>query len=72
MADFYLRDDLPARSLGGANDAVSLLRWAAEAADLASPDMIYRDREGRKTLRLELEGRGFFLKFHRGVGWREI
>lgn len=27
---------------------------------------------GRRTLRFELEGRGYFLKLHWGVGWREI
>lgn len=34
--------------------------------------IIYRDKEGRRTLRFEFNGRGFFLKLHQGVGWREI
>ncbi len=27
---------------------------------------------GRRTLRFELQGRGYYLKLHWGVGWREI
>lgn len=35
---------------------------------------LYREPSGvnRRTLRFELGGRGFFLKLHWGVGWREI
>jgi len=33
---------------------------------------IYRDKEGRRTLRFEHNHRGYFLKLHQGVGWREI
>jgi len=33
---------------------------------------VYRSLEGRRTLRFEHEGRGYFLKYHAGVGWREI
>lgn len=33
---------------------------------------VYRALEARKTLRFELNGRGYFAKIHRGVGWREI
>lgn len=33
---------------------------------------IYRAREGRRTLRFELDGQGYFLKLHQGVGWGEI
>ncbi len=33
---------------------------------------IYRDKEGRRTLRFEHAGRGYFLKLHQGVGWKEI
>ncbi len=32
----------------------------------------FRSLEGRRTLRFELGGRGFFAKLHRGVGWKEI
>jgi len=33
---------------------------------------VYRSVEGRRTLRVELGGRHYFLKHHTGVGWREI
>ncbi|THK41046.1 lipopolysaccharide core heptose(I) kinase RfaP [Methylophaga sp. SB9B] len=33
---------------------------------------IFRDKEGRRTLRFELNGRSYFLKYHQGVGWSEI
>ncbi len=35
---------------------------------------IYRNPEGanRRTLRFELGGKGYFLKLHWGVGWKEI
>jgi heptose I phosphotransferase len=31
-----------------------------------------RAKEGRRTFRLELGGRGYFFKIHNGIGWREI
>lgn len=33
---------------------------------------IFRELEGRRTLRIEIAGRGYFVKIHRGVGWAEI
>lgn len=33
---------------------------------------VYRELEGRRTLRSEVEGRGYFVKIHRGIGWGEI
>ena len=33
---------------------------------------VYRELDGRRTLRFEVEGKGYFLKLHRGVGWKEI
>ena len=33
---------------------------------------IYRNFKGRKTLRFEHAGKGYFLKIHPGVGWGEI
>jgi len=33
---------------------------------------IYRALEGRRTLRTEIDGRGYFVKIHHGVGWRDI
>lgn len=34
--------------------------------------VVFRELEARRTLRTEIEGRGYFVKIHRGVGWREI
>lgn len=33
---------------------------------------VFRQVEGRRTLRFETGGRGYFIKTHSGVGWREI
>jgi len=33
---------------------------------------LYRALEGRRTLRVEVDGQGFFVKIHQGIGWREI
>ncbi|MFT7684726.1 MAG: heptose I phosphotransferase [Candidatus Azotimanducaceae bacterium] len=33
---------------------------------------IYRELEGRRTLRFEIENKGYFVKLHFGVGWKEI
>src|SRR5690606_8364287 len=33
---------------------------------------VFRELEARRTLRYEVEGRAFFVKIHRGVGWFEI
>jgi heptose I phosphotransferase len=33
---------------------------------------VFRELEGRRTLRTEIAGRGYFVKIHRGVGWGEI
>jgi len=42
------------------------------AAARAQQGDIYRDKEGRRTLRFEIGNRGYFLKLHQGVGWGEI
>lgn len=34
--------------------------------------LVYRELEGRRTLRTEVEGRGYFVKIHRGIGWGEV
>jgi heptose I phosphotransferase len=39
---------------------------------LATEGKIYRNFKGRKTLRFEHSGQGYFLKIHPGVGWGEI
>lgn len=33
---------------------------------------IFRELEGRRTLRFEVEGKGYFVKLHFGIGWREV
>ncbi|MDR1889721.1 MAG: lipopolysaccharide core heptose(I) kinase RfaP [Zoogloeaceae bacterium] len=33
---------------------------------------VYRAMPGRRTLRIEIGGRAYFVKIHYGVGWREI
>ncbi len=33
---------------------------------------VLRELEGRRTLRTEVAGRGYYVKLHRGVGWGEI
>lgn len=48
--------------------------WQSVADAFAVEGEIYREPPGarRRTLRFELDGRGYFLKLHWGVGWREI
>jgi heptose I phosphotransferase len=33
---------------------------------------VYRELEGRRTLRFEKNGKSYFLKSHKGIGWKEI
>ena len=68
----FLREDLRSAELLQQDSPEALLRWAAACAQHASPADIYRDKEGRKTLRLHLAERSFFLKYHAGIGWLEI
>jgi len=58
----YLRDDLATAWPG--EDIFHLLATL--------PGQVFRDKEGRRTLRFELNGRSYFLKYHAGVGWGEI
>ena len=60
--NLYLRDDLATAWRG--SDPFAMARQQGGE--------IYRDKEGRRTLRFELDGRGYFLKLHQGVGWGEI
>ena len=48
--------------------------WRRVADAFAVQGQIYRDPPGarRRTLRFELDGQGYFLKLHWGVGWKEI
>lgn len=47
-----------------------------EAADTltrnAQPGQIRRDVEGRRTLRFEIDGHGYYLKVQNGIGWTRI
>ena len=33
---------------------------------------VFRDVPGRRTLRVEINGRSYFVKLHYGVGWGEV
>lgn len=72
MAEFYLRPDLAVDDLAAVGAASPLLSWAAGIAGGTAVEHIYRDKEGRRTVRFTRGGRAFFLKLHRGVGWAEI
>jgi heptose I phosphotransferase len=56
--------DKPFRSLWSGRDPF--------AAVEALQGEVFRELEARRTLRTEVDGRGYFVKIHRGVGWREI
>lgn len=56
--------DEPFRSLWSGKDPFT----AVEA--LAGE--VFRELEGRRTLRTEVAGRAYFVKIHRGIGWAEI
>ena len=50
-------------------------RWAGQdtfAAAEALQGEVLRALEGRRTLRTEIDGHGYYVKIHRGIGWREI
>lgn len=61
-ATVYLEE--PLRTLWAGRDPFA----AAEALE----GEVLRALEGRRTLRTEIAGRGYYLKIHRGVGWGEI
>ena len=61
-AERYLRPGLNGVPVGD-----GLLHWA-EAVE----GEVYREGRGRRTVRVVLDGRPYFLKFHWGVGWLEI
>jgi heptose I phosphotransferase len=58
----FLRDDI-AKAWQGKDAFEQALQQAGE---------IFRDKEGRRTLRCEIAEKSYFLKVHRGVGWVEI
>lgn len=39
---------------------------------LALQGQVFREMDGRRTLRFIINGRGYFAKLHFGVGWKEI
>ncbi len=58
----FLREDIDA--LWG--DCDPFVQAARQEGD------IFRAREGRRTLRFQGNGRSYFLKYHGGIGWKEI
>ncbi len=72
VSESYLREDLAVEGGVIDNSASALLDWAQAVADGAAPEDIYRNKEGRKTLRFQLGKQSWFLKLHTGVGWPEI
>ncbi|MGK0402777.1 lipopolysaccharide core heptose(I) kinase RfaP [Alcanivorax borkumensis] len=58
----FLRDDIGA--LWSGDDPF------ARAAE--QDGEVFRAREGRRTLRFYGNGRSYFLKYHGGIGWKEI
>ncbi len=52
-----------------------LTLWAGQDPFDASEALqgeVLRALEGRRTLRTEIAGRGYYVKIHRGVGWLEV
>ncbi|MCX4190753.1 lipopolysaccharide core heptose(I) kinase RfaP [Methylophaga sp. OBS3] len=33
---------------------------------------VFRDKEGRRTLRFDFQNHSYFLKYHAGIGWQEV
>lgn len=58
----FLRDDLA--SHWNKDDAFE--QAASQQGD------IFRAREGRRTLRFNQGGNSYFLKYHAGIGWKEV
>lgn len=58
----FLRDDIGA--LWSGDDPFA--RAAGQDGE------VFRAREGRRTLRFYGNGRSYFLKYHGGIGWKEI
>ncbi|MEX1200413.1 MAG: lipopolysaccharide core heptose(I) kinase RfaP [Methylophaga sp.] len=58
----YVREDLQA--LCGGKDVFAVAREL--------DGEVFRDKEGRRTLRFSYDGKSYFLKYHAGIGWREI
>jgi heptose I phosphotransferase len=67
VTEHYLREDL-----AGETSIDKVLSWGGEVAGSAAAEDIFRNKEGRKTLRFERNGKSYFLKLHSGIGWSEI
>ncbi len=67
MDKLFLRQDIIDHLDG--NDVYA---WVEQLATTAPAEAIYRRKEGRITLRFEIDDRAYFLKLHRGIGWAEI
>jgi len=72
MSEFYIRHDFDDAETTALSSAELLLDWAQSTAEQTPEEEVYRHKEGRKTVKFALDGRHYFLKFHAGVGWREI
>ncbi|THF63146.1 lipopolysaccharide core heptose(I) kinase RfaP [Pseudothauera nasutitermitis] len=59
----------PLSTLWAGRDAFAA---AAELARNATGGAVVRDLEGRRTLRFEIDGRGYYLKHQHGIGWGRI
>lgn len=49
--------------------------WAGKDAFVEVEQLqgeVFRELEARRTLRTEVNGAGYFVKIHRGIGWAEI
>lgn len=49
--------------------------WAGQDAFVAVDALdgeVFRQRDGRRTFRCEIDGCGYFVKIHHGIGWGEI
>jgi heptose I phosphotransferase len=72
VAEYYLAQGFALGELARARSARTLLQWAGDVAGQAQPEDVYRDKEGRKTLRFMYRSKPFFLKLHTGIGWAEV
>lgn len=63
----YLNDPFASRWLSSGNSSSALFEHA-----FSLEGQVFRNVKNRKTLRFFLEGKPYFVKLHRGVGWREI
>lgn len=62
MSEFFLRDDLR-QGLAPANGFDDIL---------ALQGQVFRELDGRRTLRFHCAGQSYFAKLHFGIGWAEI